>query len=221
VLGAAITLGLLMAPAHTPSQALARSVGLATVLVPLLITCTPTHVLMPRYLIPLVAALAVRIVPWWQPWWAGQTAVLVLLSLNLGLLEMSVWVPHQWRQNWRAVAARIRANEQPGDGIVTLPGYCTFVLNYYLRHPLQWQEDGTLSTGDSLQYGPASFDPALLQQADHLHARLWIVMTQVDLYDPQHDTATWLVEHRSNLGTWKYVQSDPSGDIVLSLMGRR
>jgi uncharacterized membrane protein len=196
--GAAATiLVLAISPAPRPSQTVARAVAISVILVPMAVTgLTSHHIFMPRYMVPAGGAFVVLLANLWEgPGWR-RALIACLVVANLVAVEASVWTPSGWRQNWRGAAAHIQAQRQPGDGLILIPGYATFVLSYYLGGigQIRMQDDGQISsTGDPPQYGLPEFDETTLQVANTRHPRLW--------------------------GAWQWHQADDSGDIVVGLLG--
>lgn len=208
-----------------PSQRLAWFVVVVAILGPLVATVATTrHVFLPRYLLPAVPALAVL---------AGGTAsarsswlraaVVLLMLYNLVQVELCTWVPQYWRQDFRDAVATLSARMQPGDGLLLLPGYALFPVNYYLHtlSDIVVGGQGMLGyQGPVAEYGLSGFDEGALAAAFSRHPRLWLLKTQSWIYDPDDSVVRWLSTHGRFQQGWVFRAQGEDGTIRLGLYVR-
>jgi 4-amino-4-deoxy-L-arabinose transferase-like glycosyltransferase len=114
----------------------------------------------------------------------GLAGAVTLLALVAGSLAgvAAIGDPAVARDDWRSVAAYLRAHVGPEDGIVLMSGHAGPALAYYYPDGV-WvpvPEEPTLSTQSVIGYSFAGTLNALAKEK----RRLWLLRWQADVVDP-------------------------------------
>lgn len=159
-----------------------------------------------RYLIAslpaalLLVALGVEAVAgWWRPVGAMLLSAVLVVSL------MGVW--QQWRHpakaDIRGAAAVIGEQWRDGDVILVQIPYLRHSLDYYLGDGYPIVEGPFTNYGMTEEGFTAEVGPKVAG-----YGRLWLLLSEADMWDSRGLTLPWCQDHGTQAGEWHFVRAD-------------
>ncbi len=96
-------------------------------------------------------------------------------------------------EDWRGYAAMLSKATNPGDLVVTVPGYASTPLDYYYNN----KTDGTIEVGAD---SASALESAVLQKTN---GKVYFVVTgDINAANPQGDAVQWLETKSVALGQY-------------------
>ncbi|MGC8781704.1 MAG: glycosyltransferase family 39 protein [Anaerolineae bacterium] len=122
----------------------------------------------------------------WRP--LGATLLAVLVALNLAAAAGQMTQPI--KSDFRAAAAFVMAHKQPGDRLLFQIPYSRYTFSYYSGELDGWLDGPYTNHGMSA----AELDALMTQATAHLSA-VWLIASEVPMWDARGLTEAWLTEH--------------------------
>ena len=201
-------------------------------LLPLMITwVTPMHIFSARYAIiflpyfifPIVKGVQKLSFVVWFPFLVSS------LAINLYMSSLYLTSPVYQRQDFKLAAQKIQGSLISGDTLLVEQISSLFPLAYYLPNELnvKWDPKGYLVPVDpgksNLNWYGISGTHSLpfVKKVAASSERVWLVMCQQELVDPDWSIYAYLKSHDIELHAYKIRSLSPFDDIYIFLFRRR
>lgn len=154
-------------------------------------------------------------------------ALIALLFINVGLYALFQTRPGFERQNWRETAKFIKTNLASTDNVMVDHFLCLFPLHYYL--PLQYHItylgkfffSVPKAAPQNVYWIPVDQKTSdkTLQLISNSSKRVWVVLCNTDISDPNDKIPHWLYRHERLLYFKTFPSLEPDNNIRVLVFG--